>query len=48
MSNDKLTSRGSLKFMLTSEVAWNEIAKMIKNILERLGSDEEGNRNLSP
>ena len=33
--------------MLTSEEAWNEIAKIIKNIMERLRSDEERNRNLN-
>ena len=36
-----------LKFMLTSEEAWN-IAKIIKNIMEKLRSDEKRNRNLNP
>ena len=41
-------NRGILKFMITSEEAWNEIAKIIKNIMERLRSDEERNRNMNP
>ena len=39
--NAKLTARDLLKFMLTSDESWNEIAK------ERLRSDEELNRNLN-
>ena len=46
--NEKLTPRDLLKCMLTSEEACNEIAKIIKNIMERFRSAEEQNRNLNP
>ena len=44
---EKLTPSDLLKFMLTSEEAWNEIAKILKNIMEILRSGEERNRNLN-
>ena len=34
--NDKLTPRDLLKSMLTSEVAWNEMTQIIKNLMEGL------------
>ena len=40
------TLRDLLKFMRTSEKLWNEIAKIITNIMERLRNDKERNRNL--
>ena len=39
--NDELTLKVLVKFMLASEVAWNETAKIIGNIMETLRSDEE-------
>ena len=46
--NDELTARALVKFMMASEVAWNETAKIIANIMERLRSDEQRKRNLNP
>ena len=38
--NEELTSRVLVKFMLAAEVAWNETAKIIEDIMERHCSDE--------
>ena len=46
--NDKFRPRYLQKFMLTSEVAWYEITKIIKNIVKRLRSNEKRNINLDP
>ena len=45
--NEELTPRVFVKFLLASEVAWNETAKIVAYIIENLRSDEERNMYLN-
>ena len=48
MLNGELTPKVLGKFMLASELACNETAKIIGNIMERLRNDAERNRKVNP